>query len=360
MAKELWLNSVLHGDCIEVMNSLPEGAVDVVFADPPYNLQLKSSLFRPDASEVDAVDDDWDKFDTMSDYCEFTRTWLSAAKKILKPTGTIWVIGSYHNIFHVGHIMRELGFWFLNDVIWSKTNPMPNFNGTRFTNATETMIWAKTSEKQKKYTFNYQEMKEYNDDKQMSNVWTIPLCTGKERLKIDGQKAHSTQKPSELLERVIRSSTNRDDIILDPFLGSGTTAAVAKKLGRNFIGIERDHGYVELAKNRIDAVIPDLFLDPIPSIDNRRTRPKVPFAQLVSQEILKVGSELVTKDRGYRAVICGGGRIRCGAIEGSIHKVAAKLENRTSMNGWDYWYVEYPELESIDKLRIKVIESGAF
>ena len=358
MKTEIPLNEIIQGDCVEVMNSLPAGIADVIFADPPYNLQLKNSLFRPDSSEVDAVNDEWDKFDSMTDYCEFTRIWLTAAKRILKPNGTIWVIGSYHNIFHVGHAMRELGFWFLNDVVWNKSNPMPNFNGTRFTNATETMIWAKSSEKQKKYTFNYQEMKSYNDDKQMTNVWNIPLCTGNERLKVDGQKAHSTQKPSELLDRVIRSSTNRGDLVLDPFLGSGTTAAVAKKLGRNYIGVERDQGYVDLAVARINDVQPELFFEEIPSIDNRRTRPKVPFGQLVAQNILKVGSEIVSKDKKHRATICGGGRIRCGEFEGSIHKVSAKIEERTSMNGWDYWFVDGPNFESIDKLRVDFIEQG--
>lgn len=330
---------------------MPDACADVIFADPPYNLQLRGDLLRPDSSVVDAVDDDWDKFESMETYVEFTRAWLSEAQRLLSRKGTIWVIGSYHNIFNVGHVMRELGFWFLNDVIWSKSNPMPNFNGTRFTNATETMIWAKSSEKQKQYTFNYQDMKTFNDDKQMTNVWEIPLCTGSERLKIDGKKAHSTQKPEALLERVILSSSNRGDLVLDPFSGSGTTAAVAHRLGRRYVGIERDPVYVKLSRDRISAVEPSLFMEPLKQISDRRSRPKVPFGQLVSHGLIPVGSVIFGGSRSHEAVVLQGGKVRIDGIEGSIHKVAAALEGRETANGWDYWYLDAARTRGINDLR---------
>jgi len=344
-------NSIVEGDCVETMKAMPDACADVIFADPPYNLQLRGDLLRPDSSVVDAVDDDWDKFESMETYVEFTRAWLSEAQRLLSRKGTIWVIGSYHNIFNVGHVMRELGFWFLNDVIWSKSNPMPNFNGTRFTNATETMIWAKSSEKQKQYTFNYQDMKTFNDDKQMTNVWEIPLCTGSERLRIDGKKAHSTQKPEALLERVILSSSNRGDLVLDPFSGSGTTAAVAHRLGRRYVGIERDPVYVKLSRNRISAVEPSLFMEPLKQISDRRSRPKVPFGQLVSHGLIPVGSVIFGGSRSHEAVVLQGGKVRIDGVEGSIHKVAAALEGRETANGWDYWYLDAARTRGINDLR---------
>jgi site-specific DNA-methyltransferase (adenine-specific)/modification methylase len=333
------------------MRSLPTGCADVIFADPPYNLQLKGDLLRPDSSMVDAVNDEWDQFESMTAYVEFSRKWLSEAMRLLTRKGTIWVIGSYHNIFNVGHVMRELGFWFLNDVVWSKTNPMPNFNGTRFTNATETMIWAKASEKQKQYTFNYQEMKIYNDDKQMTNVWEIPICTGSERIKVNGKKVHSTQKPEALLERVILSSSNRGDLILDPFSGSGTTAAVAHRLGRRFIGIERDPSYVAIARARIMAIEPSLFLEPMRQITDRKLRPKVPFGQLVSAGLIAVGSTIFGKQAGVEAIVLQGGKIRSQNHEGSIHRLAALLEEREAANGWDYWFTDFGRTVSINDIR---------
>jgi len=350
-------NSIIEGDCVEVMKSLPDGCADAIFADPPYNLQLRGDLLRPDSSLVDAVDDDWDQFDSMAAYVDFSRAWLSEAQRLLSPKGTIWVIGSYHNIFNVGHVMRELGFWFLNDVIWSKSKKMPNFNGTRFTNATETMIWAKSSERQKQYTFNYQDMKTFNDDKQMTNVWEIPLCTGAERLKIDGKKAHSTQKPEALLERVILSSTNRGDVVLDPFSGSGTTAAVAHRLGRRYVGIERDPSYVELSRIRIDEVAPSLFLEPLRNLSDRKSRPKVPFGQLVSQGLVAVGSVLYGGPKSHKAVVLQGGKLRSGSVEGSIHKVAAALESRDAANGWDYWFTDVERTRGINDIREEYLKT---
>jgi DNA modification methylase len=249
------LNRIIQGDCVEALKQLPDNSVDLIFADPPYNMQLKDALYRPNNTKVDGVDDDWDKFASFAEYDSFCASWLAECKRILKNTGTIWVIGSYHNIFRVGTIMLNLGFWILNDVTWNKTNPMPNFMGTRFTNATETLLWCSKGDKYKKYTFNHQLMKKYNGGKQMTSVWRIKLCVGEERLKgADGKKAHSTQKPEELLKRVILSSTKQGDIVLDPFFGTGTTGAAAKKLKRNFIGIEREAEYIRLAKNRIDSI----------------------------------------------------------------------------------------------------------
>ena len=249
------LNTVIEGDCIEELKKFPSDSIDLIFADPPYNMQLKNALYRPNNTKVDGVDDKWDKFDSFAEYDSFCAAWLGECRRLLKDTGTIWVIGSYHNIFRIGTILLNLGFWILNDVTWHKTNPMPNFLGTRFTNATETLLWCSKGERHKKYTFNYKLMKKYNGDKQMSSVWRINLCTGEERLKgADGKKAHSTQKPEELLKRVILSSSKQGDIVLDPFFGTGTTGSAAKKLGRNFIGIERDGAYVSLARDRIDRI----------------------------------------------------------------------------------------------------------
>lgn len=352
-AEHLMLNTILHGDCVEIMNTMPEKCVDLIFADPPYNLQLQQALFRPDQSMVDAVDDDWDQFSDFAAYDAFTRDWLSACRRVLKDTGTIWVIGSYHNIFRVGAIMMDLGYWILNDVQWHKSNPMPNFRGTRFTNATETLIWAKKSQNQKRYTFNYHAMKSLNNDKQMQSVWQIPLCTGAERIKIDGRKAHSTQKPEALLYRVIMASSNPGDVVLDPFFGSGTTGAVAKKLKRNFIGIEREAKYVEIARQRIESIPTPLFDDNLLVTETRRNQPRVEFATLVEQQYLKVGQRLFSAKRDVQAAIKADGHIAAGKIVGSIHKVAALLSGKPAYNGWEFWYFEDKsgELISIDRLR---------
>jgi site-specific DNA-methyltransferase (adenine-specific)/modification methylase len=347
------LNQIIEGDCIEIMNTLPEGSIDLIFADPPYNLQLQQALFRPDQSMVDAVDDAWDQFSDFAAYDAFTREWLTACRRVLKDTGAIWVIGSYHNIFRVGAIMMDLGYWILNDVIWHKSNPMPNFRGTRFTNATETLIWAKKSQDQKRYTFNYRAMKSLNNDKQMQSVWQIPLCTGEERIKIDGKKAHSTQKPEALLYRVIMASSNPGDVVLDPFFGSGTTGAVAKKLKRNFIGIEREAKYVEIARQRIDAIPVPLFDDELLITKTKRDQTRVEFATLVEQQYLQIGQRLFSAKRDFQSVIRADASIESNGFVGSIHKVAAHLLGQPAHNGWEFWYFEDKsgELISIDRLR---------
>jgi modification methylase len=345
------LNQILNGNCIEMLKALPELSVDLVFADPPYNLQLQSELFRPDMSKVDAVNNKWDKFSSFESYDTFTREWLSATQRVLKDSGTIWVIGSYHNIFRVGAIMQDLGFWILNDVIWLKTNPMPNFRGVRFTNAHETMIWAQ-KKKGVKYTFNHKAMKALNDDLQMRSDWVIPLATGKERIKSNGTKAHPTQKPEGLLHRVLLSSTNADDVVLDPFFGSGTTGAVAKRLGRNFIGIEQDKKYVKVAQKRIDAVKPS----PIDALNQpeRRNQVRVPFGALLESGLLNIGQKLYFTKGNREAIVLANGHIKCGKIVGSIHAVAKELSNSPA-NGWDTWfYKENGKLKTIDELREKI------
>ena len=342
------LNQILHGDCIEILKSLPENSVDCVFADPPYNLQLRNDLYRPDMSKVDAVNDGWDQFADFKAYDEFTSKWLSASHRVLKDTGTIWVIGSYHNIYRVGAIMQDLGFWILNDVVWIKNNPMPNFRGVRFTNAHETMIWAQ-KKKGAKYTFNHKSMKALNDDLQMRSDWEIPLVTGKKRIKLNGAKAHSTQKPEGLLHRVILSSTNVGDVILDPFFGSGTTGAVAKKLGRNWIGIEQDGTYVEVAQKRIDAAAEA----DSEAIHVEKPKPaRVPFGALIESGYLSVGQSLFFARNGKKAKILSNGHIKCGDLTGSIHGVAKALMDGAPVNGWDAWqYKEKNRKHSINDLR---------
>ncbi len=350
---ELPLNQILPGDCIEVLKTLSDKSVDLVFADPPYNLQLQQELRRPNETLVDGVDDDWDQFDSFTTYDTFTRAWLSECRRVLKDTGTIWVIGSYHNIFRVGSIMMDLGYWILNDVIWHKTNPMPNFRGTRFTNATETLIWAKKSQTQKRYTFNHHTMKHLNDDKQMTSVWEIPLCVGKERIKIDGRKAHSTQKPEALLYRVLMASSNPGDVVLDPFFGSGTTGAVALKLDRHFIGVEREPAYVSLARERLAAIPTSTLSEDLLVTPDRRQLPRVPFGKLIEAEYVQIGQPLYSSKRQYAAIIKADAHIASGDMSGSIHRVAAQLTGKNSVNGWDFWHVETKagELVPIDHLR---------
>ncbi|KAA0261663.1 MAG: site-specific DNA-methyltransferase [Chloroflexi bacterium] len=344
------LNRILQGDCIEILNSLPEKSVDLVFADPPYNLQLQNDLYRPNLSKVDAVNHRWDKFSSFAEYDEFTCNWLRAVRRILKDTGTLWVIGSYHNIYRVGAIMQDLGFWILNDVIWIKVNPMPNFRGVRFTNAHETLLWAQ-KEKGAKYTFNHKTMKALNDDLQMRSEWVIPLATGKERLKTNGTKAHPTQKPEALLYRIILSSTQPGGVILDPFFGSGTTGAVAKRLGRNFIGIEREKKYIKAAQKRIDAVTPA----PAEALElpEKQNQARVPFGALVENGWLKPGQKLHYVKGKREAVILANGHIQCGKLVGSIHAVARELSDAPA-NGWEMWlYAERGKLKSINELREK-------
>jgi DNA modification methylase len=332
MSTKLPLNQILPGDCVDILNSLPEKSIDLIFADPPYNLQLSQDLYRPNQTKVDAVDDGWDKFASFAEYDEFTRKWLAGCRRVLKDTGTIWVIGSYHNIYRVGAIMQDLDFWILNDVVWVKNNPMPNFRGVRFTNAHETLIWAQKKQGAK-YTFNHHAMKALNDDLQMRSDWNLPLATGRERVKSNGAKAHSTQKPEALLYRGLLSSTNPGDLVLDPFFGSGTTGAVAKKLGRHFIGLERDKKYVKLAQKRIDAV---MVADEESLTVNPPKPKRVPFGNLVESGLLEVGQTLYFAKNRVKAKVLANGHLKCGEITGSIHAVAKSLTGAPS-NGWDLW-----------------------
>jgi DNA modification methylase len=342
-------NKIILGDCIEKLKEFPANSVDLIFADPPYNMQLQGDLWRPNQTKVDAVDDEWDKFSSFKDYDEFTFNWLKECKRVLKEDGTIWVIGSYHNVFRVGKIIQDLGFWILNDVIWMKTNPMPNFKGTRFNNAHETLIWA-SKNKISNYKFHYKSMKAFNDDKQMRSDWYIPICQGEERIRVNGEKAHSTQKPEELLYRVILSSTNVGDVILDPFMGSGTTGAVAKLLRRNYIGIEKDKFYKKVAEDRIKKVVPldeDALLYQI-----ERPKPKVPFGNLIKEGYIKVGEILVDKFKNNKAKVLADGTLNYGGDFGSIHYLSARILEQETNNGWDFWYViRNGKLKSINDLR---------
>ena len=345
-----YLNKIIKGDSLEVLKELPDNSVDLIFADPPYNLQLKKELYIPNQTKVDGVNDEWDKFDSFKEYDEFTFKWLKECKRILKENGSFWVIGTYHNIFRIGKLMQDLGFWILNDIVWIKTNPMPNFRGTRFNNAHETLIWA-TKSKDSKYTFNYKSMKIYNDDKQMRSEWYIPFCQGKERLKDEnGNKLHSTQKPEELLYRIIISTSKVGDIVLDPFFGSGTTGAVAKRLKRNFIGIEREEKYIKAAEERIKKVYP--LNRELLELKVEEKRPKVPFGNLIESGFIKVGEYLYDKSLKYKAKVLANASIEYNNEVGSIHKISAKILNKTSNNGWKYWYVKRDnKLILIDELR---------
>lgn len=352
---ELVLDQILQGDCVEVLNSLPEKSVDLIFADPPYNLQLQQELYRPNMTKVDAVNDKWDQFGSFNAYDEFSRNWLKACKRVLKDTGTIWVIGSYHNIYRVGTIMQDLGYWILNDVLWIKTNPMPNFRGVRFTNAHETLLWASSSQGAK-YTFNHHAMKGFNDDKQMRSDWLLPICSGAERVKVNGKKAHSTQKPEALLYRVILSSSKPGDIVLDPFFGSGTTGAVAKKLHRHWIGIEREEKYIEIALDRIKKITPELFSNEIFDVsDKKRLAPRIDFSNLLETGLLSPGQKLYFRnDRSQFAHIKADGKlILDDGTKGSIHQVGKHLMNGSPCNGWQHWFFADSNngLRSIDELR---------
>ncbi len=336
----LLTEKIIVGDCVENMRSLPNESVDCIFADPPYNLQLGGDLHRPNNSKVDAVDNDWDQFESLQNYDEFTREWLSAARDTLKPDGSIWVIGSYHNIFRLGYILQDLGFWVLNDIVWRKSNPMPNFRGRRFTNAHETMIWASKS-KSSKYYFNYDAMKSLNEDLQMRSDWYLPLCTGAERLKDDeGKKAHPTQKPESLLHRVLMASTRRGDVVLDPFFGTGTTGAVAKKLGRSFIGLERDQTYADFAQKRIEGI--DTLKNTLVENKPKREQPRIPFGTLVERGLLEPGAVLTDSKNRHKATVHADGSImvqnRIEKTRGSIHKVGAAVQNAPSCNGWTFWH----------------------
>ena len=347
-----WLNTILKGDCVAALERLPEKSVDVVFADPPYNLQLDGDLHRPDQSKVDAVDDHWDQFESFAAYDAFTRAWLLAARRVLKPNGTIWVIGSYHNIFRVGAAMQDLGFWILNDVVWRKTNPMPNFRGRRFQNAHETLIWASRDQKGKGYTFNYEALKAANDDVQMRSDWLFPICTGAERLKDDkGDKLHPTQKPEALLARIMLASTKPGDVVLDPFFGSGTTGAVAKRLGRNFVGIDREQAYIDAANERIAAVKP-MAVEDLATMSSKRAEPRVAFVSLIDAGVMKPGAVLYDSRKRWAAKVRADGTLAIGDVAGSIHKVGATVQGLDACNGWTFWHYERNGgLTQIDELR---------
>jgi DNA modification methylase len=353
-----WLNTIIKGDCVAALEALPDHSVDAIFADPPYNLQLGGALHRPDQSLVDAVDDEWDQFASFQAYDAFTRAWLLACRRVLKPNGTIWVIGSYHNIFRVGAMLQDLNFWLLNDIVWRKTNPMPNFKGRRFQNAHETMIWASRDAKAKSYTFNYDALKASNDDVQMRSDWLFPICSGGERLKgEDGKKVHPTQKPEALLARVIMASTRPGDVILDPFFGTGTTGAVAKRLGRNFVGIEREQDYIEAASARIAAVEP-LGKAELTVMTGKKAEPRVAFNTLVESGLVKPGQVLTDARRRWSAIIRADGTLAAGGEAGSIHRLGAKVQGLDACNGWTFWhYEEGSALKPIDELRA-VIRSG--
>ena len=348
------LDNIVLGDSIEIMKQIPDNSIDLIFADPPYNLQLENDLYRPNETKVNGVSEEWDKFKSFKDYDDFTFKWLNECKRILKKTGTIWVIGSYHNIFRVGKIMQDLGYWILNDIIWIKTNPMPNFKGTRFNNAHETLIWA-SKDKESKYTFNYKTMKAYNDDLQMRSDWYIPICQGEERIKINGQKIHPTQKPEALLYRIITATSKPNDIILDPFAGTGTTLAVAKKLGRSFIGIEKEPLYVDACKERLTKTAPyqQKLLDyPL------ETKPKrLPFGSLIENNYIKAGEFLYSENEKYKALVLANGTLSYEGEYGSIHKISAMILNKPANNGWTFWYAKRNNrLISINELRQELLK----
>ena len=332
-------NSITQGDSLELLKKIPDKSIDLIFADPPYNLQLRETLYRPDQTTVEAVTNDWDKFDTYQAYDEFSLTWLQECKRVLKDGGALWVIGSYHNILRLGTSIQNLGFWILNDIIWHKTNPMPNFRGTRFTNAHETLLWCTTSRKAK-YTFNYQNLKELNEGKQMRSDWHIPICSGKERIReYNKQRSHPTQKPEALLYRILLASTNKGDLVLDPFSGSGTTAVVAKKLQRNFIGIEKDKDYVKLSKERLKKT--KVLKEEVVTIaKSRKELPKVPFGELVEQGIIPPGAVLTDKKERFKATVSIDGTLKIKDLSGSIHQMGAKIQGLPSCNGWDFWHVK--------------------
>jgi len=349
-------NTIIKGDCIEKLKEFPENSIDLIFADPPYNLQLQGELWRPNQTKVDAVTDDWDKYDSFEVYDEFSNAWIKECKRVLKPTGTIWIIGSYHNIFRVGKIMQDVGLWILNDILWIKTNPMPNFKGTRFNNAHETLIWASKNQ-DSRYTFNYKSLKIVNDDKQMRSDWYIPICLGEERIRINGEKAHSTQKPEELLHRIIISTSKTGDVILDPFMGSGTTGAIAKRLGRKYIGIEREEKYIKIANDRIakEKPIEGKYL----TYEVEAKKPKVPFGQLIESGFIKAGEKIYSQNKKHQAEILANASLRYDGSIGSIHNISAKILNKTANNGWDFWYVQRENgLKKIDMLRYEYIKKS--
>ena len=358
MTNGLPLDQVLHGDCRDLMNALPEKSVDLIFADPPYNLQLSGDLWRPNMTKVDAVDDAWDQFASFGDYDRFTREWLTAARRVLKDTGTLWVIGSYHNIYRVGTILMDLGFWILNDVVWIKDNPLPQMRGVRFCNAHETLLWVKKSDAPAKYTFHYRGLKAGNEDKQMRSDWRFPVCSGKERMMVNGEKAHTTQKPEALMHRVIASSSKAGDVVLDPFCGTGTTAAVAKRLGRRYITIDREAAYVKVASERLHAIVPTLISEDGISLD--APKPRVSFLSLVEAGRLPIGSTLWLRGASITGTVQEDGTLVANGYRGSIHKVGAICLGLPTCNGWTQWYycdADSGQRKLLDYLRPSMYEN---
>ncbi len=359
MTTDLPLDRILEGDCIELLADLPAESVDVVFADPPYNLQLQKELRRPDNSLVDAVNERWDRFSSFAEYDSFTRAWLSACRRVLKPTGTLWVIGSYHNIYRVGAVLQDLDFWILNDVVWIKSNPMPNFRGVRFTNAHETLIWAQ-KERGARYTFNHRTMRALNEDLQMRSDWYLPLCVGRERLRVNGEKLHPTQKPAALLYRVLAASTHPGDVVLDPFFGTGTTGEAAIRLGRHWIGMEKEPEYIKYARERLDRIEPDPRVESDPGKVEVRQRVRLPFGSLLEYGYLRPGDPLyLGPESGIQAFITTQGRLQLDGQTGSIHGLASQLQGRQA-NGWTDWYYSDPadnRLYPIDRLRQIILSS---
>ena len=345
-------NKIICGDTIAELTKLPNDCVDLIFADPPYNLQLDKNLYRPNNSKVDAVDDEWDQFESFEEYDNFSEEWLKEARRVLKPSGSIWVIGSYHNIFRIGFIMQNLGFWLLNDVIWQKANPMPNFRGKRFTNAHETLIWASKDKNSKKYTFNYEAMKSLNDNTQMRSDWYLPICSGHERLKDEsGKKVHPTQKPEGLLHRIIISSSNQGDTVLDPFFGTGTTGAVAKRLGRHYIGIEKNNDYIVSAKKRIEKVR-SYEINTLEISQSKKTEPRIPFGWLIERKLIEPGTILYDQRKKYQAKVRADGSVISDNNAGSIHQIGAEVQSASACNGWTFWHFDVEgELKPIDILR---------
>ncbi|MEQ5775516.1 MULTISPECIES: site-specific DNA-methyltransferase [unclassified Thalassospira] len=346
------LDQVLVGDCIELMNSLPEKSVDLIFADPPYNLQLGGDLLRPNNTKVDAVDDHWDQFESFRHYDEFSRDWLNAARRVLKDTGAIWVIGSYHNIYRVGTVMQDIGYWVLNDIVWRKTNPMPNFRGKRFCNAHETLLWCSKNAEQKAITFNYEAMKQLNEGLQMRSDWLLPICSGGERLKDDkGKKVHPTQKPEALLQRVLMATTRQGDVVLDPFFGTGTTGAAARRLGRHFIGLEREEDYAKAARERI-AKVQMLDGESLELTESKRSLPRIPFGAVIERGLLAPGEKIYDNRGNVAALVRADGSIAHKDAAGSIHQVGAQVQGAQACNGWTYWHYKCDgRLVSIDNLR---------
>jgi modification methylase len=351
---DLPLGTIVEDDCVAAMRRLPTASIDMIFADPPYNLQLGGDLFRPEGGLVDAVDDDWDKFSSFATYDSFTKAWLKEARRVLKPNGTLWVIGSYHNIFRVGAALQDEGFWILNDIVWRKANPMPNFRGTRFTNAHETLIWASRGE-DSRYTFNYRAMKALNDELQMRSDWLLPICSGGERVKERGAKAHPTQKPEALLYRVLLACTKPGDVVLDPFFGTGTTGAVARRLGREWIGIEREKRYVRVARERIDSTLP-LDERAMKTVASKRSQPRVPFGALVETGMLQPGTLVTDSKRRWTARVCADASLDHGGQQGSIHRIGAAVQGAPACNGWTFWHFEEDGgLVPLDSLRQRYI-----